>query len=142
MGQVFGRRKQLDILDRFNVAEDVVERDPKAGYHEDVGQHRERYQVLQIAHLTEQHQCRDQRDDVQTYVYILPGAKIRDLMGENEMHSDNRKNRSRDLWKGSRQHCDIVSQREKIHARAQKEDRQSHSFKVRWNIFPYIFLLN
>lgn len=60
MGQVLDWRGQLDILDRFNIAEDVVERDPEAGYHEDVGQHRERYQVLQIAHLTEQHQCRDQ----------------------------------------------------------------------------------
>lgn len=126
MGQVLDWREHLDIVQWFNIAEDVVERDPEAGYHKDVGQHRERYQVFQIAHLTKQYQCRNQRGDVQTYVYIPPGAEIRDLMRKNEMHSDDRKDRSRDLWKGSRQHCDIVSQREKILARSQK--RQTESF--------------
>lgn len=114
MGQLLGRREQLDILDRFNIAEDVVERDREAAHHENVGQHRERHQVLQIAHLTEQHQCRDQRDDVQSYIYILPGAEIRDLIRKKEMHSEGRKDRSRNLWKGSRQHCGIVSRRKKI----------------------------
>lgn len=43
MGQLSGRREQLDILERFNVAEDVVERDREAGHHENVGQYRERH---------------------------------------------------------------------------------------------------
>lgn len=112
-GQLLDRREQLDMVDRLDVAENVVERDREAAYHEDVGEHRERHQVLQIAHLTEQDQRRDQREDVETYVYVLPGVEIGDLMGENEMHSGGRKDRSRNLWKGSRQNCGIVSQREK-----------------------------
>lgn len=66
------RGEKLVVLERLQLvtAKDIVERDREAGHHEDVRQHRERHHIFQIAHLTEQYQCRDQREDTQLYVYV------------------------------------------------------------------------
>jgi len=77
--QLLGRREQLDTVERPHVAEDVVECDREAAYHEDVRQHREWNHVLEIAHLAEQYQCRNQRQNVHPYAHVRAGAEIRYL---------------------------------------------------------------